>query len=207
MHAHPAADVAATDILLKAESLHRRLIGPGLVAHWSWKQSDLHKRLKAVADTDHGDAAGYGVFERGPEPLFELHSKDAAGSDIIAIAEAAGKGDEVGAVEQRGSADQGVEMDGFCGSAGEFKAAADFDIAIGAGGADDEGFGSIRFKVGHAERVCWETGLRMTFDNATMGGAGNYRITSITSVVASTAAPAADAADLYSHRWLCTLAL
>src|SRR5690606_29617638 len=61
----------------------------------------------------------------------------------IAITEAAGKADEVGLLKQRRVGGEAVDMHTLRARAGEFKRAHHLGVAIGAGGADDDGQRSV----------------------------------------------------------------
>lgn len=136
----PGIDEPAADVVLERDFLSRGLGGP-VAALSAGKEAGLDDDLETVAGGDHDAAAAGGGAELGPEVLLEADGEDAAGGDVIAVGEAAGEAEELEAVEEGGLGDELVEVDELDGGTGEFEGAAHLSIAVGAGGADDQGAG------------------------------------------------------------------
>lgn len=136
---HPPVDEPAAAVEREADLLLGRLGGPGLAGGGPGQKPGLHGDLEPVADGEDRTTPGDRVTQRGVEVLLEPEGEDASAGDIVAVREAAGKADEVGAFQGRRIGDQGVEVNNLGDRAGKGKSACQFTIAVGARGADDQG--------------------------------------------------------------------
>src|SRR5690606_17918666 len=136
----PAIDEAAGGVVRERGSL--RFVGAGVGRGGIGQQTELDQDLKAVADADDGRASRDGAVDGAIEAMAQAIGEDAAGSDVVAEAEAAGEADEVSFVDDGRLIDELVEVDGAGGSASELEGMLEFAVAVGASGTDDQGRGA-----------------------------------------------------------------
>ncbi len=101
--------------------------------------------MEAVADAQHEVAVVDERAEGGLEVVDELVGENFAGSDVVAVGEAAGKGEDLVVLELGGVGEEGVDVEGVDGGADELEGVDEFAVAVGAGGAEEEDFGGGGF--------------------------------------------------------------
>ena len=68
----------------------------------------------------------------------DLVGEDLAGGDVVAVAEAAGEGEDLVILQPQPVAQEAVDVHAFSVGAGQVERMGGFEIAVGAGGAKDQ---------------------------------------------------------------------
>ncbi len=115
----------------------------GELGHGAREESGLDEDLEAVADAEDELAVVDELSEGGFEVVNELVGEDFTGGDVVAVGEAAGKGEDLVIGEAGGVLEEGVDVEGvdgniFSTAAGEGEGVGEFAVAVGAGGAKEE---------------------------------------------------------------------
>ena len=101
--------------------------------------------MKTVADAENKLAVGDELVEGGFEMVDELVGEDFSGGDVVAVGEAAGEGEDLVLLEEGGVLEGFVDVEEIDIAADEFEGVGEFDIGVGAGGAEEEDFGGGHF--------------------------------------------------------------
>jgi hypothetical protein len=107
------------------------------------QEVQLSEDLEAIADAKHVTAIRHELFQALTELVLGDELGNAAAHDVVAIAEATGKNDELGLVK-RGRLQVGDGQD-FSGEARSFQGAGGFQVAIGAREFNEKGVGHERY--------------------------------------------------------------
>src|SRR5690606_7670154 len=86
--------------------------------------------LEAVADADHGGAPVCRSAEGAGEAVADASPHDAAGGDVVSVAEPPGKADQIGLIQPPRLPGQAVEVDQFGLGPGEGKGADHLLVAV-----------------------------------------------------------------------------
>lgn len=105
------------------------------------EQSGFEDGLEAVADSQHQFISGEELSDGVIQLSAELPGEDDAGAEVIAVAETAGDAEDLKFGESGRVFQQSVEMQPFGLCPGQFESPGCFDVAVGAGCAEDADFG------------------------------------------------------------------
>ena len=105
------------------------------------EQVGFDQDLKAVADADHGFAGGDKFLQFVAQMVRDLIGEDFSGGDVVAVTEAAGNSEDMEIVKKCRSFQKAIDVDGVDVCAGLLKSMGGFAIAVGAGGAQQQGAG------------------------------------------------------------------
>jgi hypothetical protein len=112
---------------------------PAPPAEGARQQLRLDQHLEPVADADHRPARLDEAAQRVRQVVRDLVGEDAPGGDVVAIAEAAGDGEQLVGVKQAGVLQQAVDVHQLRGRPGPLEGVNGLAVAVGAGRAEDEG--------------------------------------------------------------------
>jgi hypothetical protein len=143
---------AAAGVWLEADPLGHETAG-GIVGQrarlsaGTREQAGFDQDLKAIADADDRLAILDELTQGVGEVVNKLVGKDPAGGDVVAVAEAAGDGQELETVELLWVGEEGIEVKALGDGAGELERVGGFQVAVGAGGSEDQRAGLHRSKL------------------------------------------------------------
>jgi hypothetical protein len=123
----------------------------GLAGQWAGQQIGLDQNLKAIADSNDRFARGDEIKQAIAQMLRDLVGEDSASGNVVAITKPAGDGQGLVVAQLGGGFEQAIDMQSLGVEAGLFKCKSGFAIAIGSGGAEDQGAGS------HVREFMWES--------------------------------------------------